>query len=138
MLAAAAASARGSKTRLLAVTVLTSLDAAQLLATGVAQAPLAQVQNLARLAFESGIPGAVCSPQEAASLRGMLPEMHLVVPGIRPAGTPSGDQQRVATPFAAIHAGASQIVVGRPVTQAPQPAVVFREILAEVLSALEA
>ena len=137
MLAAAAAAVEGSATRLLAVTVLTSMDAAQLATTGVAHVPEVQVQQLARLAYENGIPGVVCSAQEIAALRTVFPALELVVPGIRPAGSPSGDQQRIATPSTAIRAGAGRLVVGRPITAAPQPAAAFQSILDEIATALE-
>ncbi len=137
MLAAARAAVQGSKTRLLAVTVLTSISAAQLAATGVAQEPLAQVQRLARLAYQNGIPGVVCSAQETAALRSTLPDLELVVPGIRTAGAEAGDQQRVATPAAAIRAGAGRLVIGRPVTAAQQPAASFQAFLSEIAGALE-
>lgn len=136
MLAAAASAAAGSPTRLLAVTVLTSMDAAQLSATGVPLTPEAQVHALAALAHRNGIDGLVCSPRETAALRASLPGSHLVTPGIRPGGADSGDQQRIATPADAIRAGASQIVVGRPVTAASEPAVAWQSLLLEVAGAL--
>jgi orotidine-5'-phosphate decarboxylase len=137
MLAAAADAAAGSATRLLAVTVLTSMHAAQLAETGVAHAPAEQVQRLAAMAHNSGIDGFVCSALEAAELRVALPESRLVTPGVRPAGGDRGDQQRVTTPAAAIRAGASQLVVGRPITQAADPAAAYSAILAEIASAIE-
>jgi orotidine-5'-phosphate decarboxylase len=137
MLAAAAAAADGSATQLLAVTVLTSMDAAQLAATGVAQVPEVQVQQLARLAYENGIPGVVCSAHEIGALRTAFPALKLVVPGIRPAGSPTGDQHRVATPSAAVRAGAGRLVIGRPITGASQPDVAFRCILDEIAAALK-
>ncbi len=135
MLEAAAHAAAGSRMQLLAVTVLTSLSAADLQATGITESPSAQVEALARLAHRSGIPGLVCSPLEAASLRAALPGMHLVTPGIRPSGSPSGDQQRTSTPSEAIRAGASQLVVGRPVTAAADPSAAWLSILDEVADA---
>jgi len=120
----AAESASGAdRPAILAVTVLTSLDAATLADTGVAGGPVQQVLRLARLALAAGADGLVCSPQEVSRLRdafGAAPM--LVVPGVRPAGTPSGDQARVATPEAAIAAGADWIVLGRPLTRAEDPA----------------
>jgi len=102
------------------VTVLTSLDAAGLAATGVADSPAAQVLRLARLAIEAGADGLVCSPLEVAMLRDALgPGPALVVPGIRPAGSAAGDQMRTMTPRDAVEAGADWIVVGRPITAAP-------------------
>jgi orotidine-5'-phosphate decarboxylase len=107
---------------LLAVTVLTSLDAATLHATGVAGGPRQQVLRLARLALEAGADGLVCSAHEVSMLRDALGEKPvLVVPGIRPAGAATGDQARVMTPEDAIAAGADWIVVGRPITGAADP-----------------
>ena len=108
---------------LLAVTVLTSISAGALSETGVAGGPRQQVLRLARLALGSGADGLVCSADEIALLRdafGAGPV--LVVPGIRPKGADAGDQARVATPEAAIAAGADYIVVGRPITSAADPA----------------
>ncbi|MDW8368834.1 MAG: orotidine-5'-phosphate decarboxylase, partial [Geminicoccaceae bacterium] len=108
MLEAAVQAARSAavRPRLLAVTVLTSLDAADLEATGVAVAPLEQAVRLARLAREAGLDGVVCSPQEIAAVRAALGrEPLVVVPGIRPAGGPAGDQKRVATPAEALARG---------------------------------
>lgn len=116
---------------LLAVTVLTSMDAAALTATGVADSPAAQVLRLARMAIAAGADGLVCSPHEAALLRAELgPGPALVVPGVRLAGTPAGDQARVATPAEAVAAGADWIVVGRPITAAPDPAAAAAAIAA--------
>jgi orotidine-5'-phosphate decarboxylase len=130
--AEAAASTPGAP-QLLAVTVLTSMDAAQLYGIGVADAPGAQVLRLARLAAASGIHGLVCSPEETHLLRAELPgDPLLVVPGIRPAGAAVGDQRRIATPAAAIAAGASMLVVGRPITHAADPAASAGAIFAEI------
>lgn len=130
--AAEAAAAPGSP-RLVAVTVLTSLDTQQLLGIGVTSSPAQQVMRLARLAEQSGISAMVSSAEEVAQLRAKLaPETLLVVPGIRPAGAALGDQRRVATPAAAIAAGASLLVVGRPITQATDPAAATRAILHEI------
>jgi orotidine-5'-phosphate decarboxylase len=135
MLAAAREAAEGfaSAPELLAVTVLTSMDAAQLEATGVAREPRAQVELLARMGLAAGIDGFVCSPQEVALLREITgPAGTLVTPGIRPAGAEIGDQQRVATPAAALQAGASYLVVGRPITQASDPVTAAEGILREM------
>ena len=134
MLAAAAEAAAGLALppRLLAVTVLTSMDRAQLAATGSLRSPEEEVLLLARMAFASGIHGFVCSPEESASLRSALPESLLVTPGIRPAGAGAGDQKRIATPAAALAAGANYLVVGRPITQAKNPTEAARAILAEM------
>lgn len=135
MLRAAAQAARGSQTRLVAVSVLTSMDVAQLTAVGVQATPAAQVELLARLASENGIDAIVCSPQEARLLRTLLPEAHLITPGIRPQGAVGDDQQRVSTPSEAFRAGASQLVVGRPITAAPDPAQAYLAILQEIAAA---
>jgi orotidine-5'-phosphate decarboxylase len=134
MLAAAAEAAKAvaKGPQLLAVTVLTSMDRAQLAATGVADAPADQVLRLAEMAVDAGISGFVASAQETASLRRRLPSAILVIPGIRPAGAVSGDQKRTATPAAALAAGADYLVVGRPITQAADPAAAALAILEEM------
>jgi orotidine-5'-phosphate decarboxylase len=130
--AAEAASAPGSP-KLLAITVLTSMDAAELAAVGVADSPAAQVLRLARSARTAGIDGLVCSPEEVAAVRELMgPGALLVTPGIRPAGAAIGDQSRIATPAEAISRGASMLVVGRPITQAADPAKAAAEILEEI------
>lgn len=122
---------------LLAVTVLTSMDAAQLNAVGVATSPALAAEQLARLGREAGIRGFVCSPQEVAALRSITgPEGVLVVPGIRPAGAAPGDQKRVATPAETLRQGASFLVVGRPITQAANPAEAAGQILSEMTEGL--
>lgn len=133
--AAEAATAYGSP-RLLAVTVLTSMDAAQLIATGVDSTPAEQVMRLAKLAQSSGVNGLVSSAEEVRTLRAELGgEALLVVPGIRPTGSEIGDQKRIATPRAAIERGASMLVVGRPITQAANPAEAADSILKEIEAA---
>lgn len=123
--------------QLLAVTVLTSMDGDQLKAIGVGATPAAEAEHLARLGLEAGIRGFVCSPQEVAALRSIAgPEGVLVVPGIRPAGAELGDQKRVATPGETLRQGASFLVVGRPITQAGDPAAAARQILDEMAGAL--
>jgi orotidine-5'-phosphate decarboxylase len=135
--AAEAAAASSNSARLLAVTVLTSMDQSQLAAIGISESPADQVLRLARVAKQSGIPGLVCSAEEVQTLREELGlEVQLVTPGIRPMGSVIGDQKRVATPAAAIRAGASALVVGRPITQAKDPARAAETILAEIASAL--
>jgi orotidine-5'-phosphate decarboxylase len=132
MLAAAVEAAENRPT-LLAVTVLTSMDRAQLEATGVQDSPAAQVEKLATMAIASGVEGIVCSPNEVPNLRRRLGNKPLlVIPGIRPEGTASGDQRRIATPAAAIASGASYLVVGRPITGAADPGAAARAILAEM------
>jgi orotidine-5'-phosphate decarboxylase len=122
---------------LLAVTVLTSMDAAQLHAVGVGRAPSSQVELLAKMGMEAGIRGFVCSPQEVAALRQLTgPDGVLVIPGIRPAGASIGDQKRIAGPADALRSGASYLVVGRPITQAPNPAEAAAAILKEMSEAL--
>ena len=101
--------------------------------TGVADPPEAQVLRLARLALDNGADGLVCSPREAAAIRaafGAGPV--LVVPGVRPAGSAAGDQARTATPAEAVAAGADWIVLGRPLTGAPDPAAAAASIAAEL------
>jgi orotidine-5'-phosphate decarboxylase len=136
MAAAAEAAAVPGAPRLLAVTVLTSMDAGQLTGVGVAGTPAEQVLRLAKLAQGAGINGMVCSPEEVADLREELgPEAMLVIPGIRPAGSDVGDQRRVATAGEAIARGASMLVVGRPITRAIDPAAAARAILDEIAGA---
>jgi orotidine-5'-phosphate decarboxylase len=119
-----------ARPKLLAVTVLTSLDETLLSQVGQALPVEGQVLRLARLTKESGLDGVVCSAKEIAALRGALgPDFTLMVPGIRPAGADVGDQKRVMTPKEAIDAGASHLVIGRPITGAPDPAMAAQEIL---------
>ena len=132
-----AANALADPPRILAVTVLTSMDQAQLAAIGVSGYPQDQVGLLARLGQASGINGFVCSPLEVSALRGLTgPEGVLVTPGIRPAGADAGDQQRLATPAQALRDGASYLVVGRPITQAADPAMAAESILDEMAGVL--
>jgi len=121
-------------TALLAVTVLTSSDAATLRETGVEREPEAQVRLLGELAIrQAGLEGLVCSAQEATMLRGVLgPQPLLVTPGIRLADSGDDDQKRVMTPERAVAAGASAIVVGRPITRAPDPAAAARDFAARL------
>lgn len=138
MLAAAREALEGvaDPPQLLAVTVLTSMDAAQLKAAGIARLPEKQVTLLARMSLKAGVRGFVCSPQEVALLRELAgPESSLVVPGIRPAGSAAGDQKRLATPADTLRNGASHLVVGRPITQAPDPAEAAEAILREMAGA---
>jgi orotidine-5'-phosphate decarboxylase len=123
--------------QLLAVTVLTSMDEMQLKAVGVHRSPAEQVEYLAQMGLECGIRGFVCSPQEVGALRKITgPEGTLVTPGIRPAGGAVGDQKRIATPADALRNGASYLVVGRPITQAPDPAKAAEAVLAEMALAM--
>lgn len=133
MLAAAAEGARESHVLLVAVTVLTSMDEAELARIGVAASPRDQVLRLARLAQESGVPGVVCSALEIAPLRQVCgPDFALVVPGIRPAGSASDDQKRIMTPGEAARLGADFLVVGRPILRAEDPAAAAQAVLAEL------
>lgn len=116
--------------RVVAVTVLTSLDAADLAAIGVAGDPAAQVPRLAALAREAGLDGIVCSGLEVASVRRDWRDGFFVVPGVRPAGGAAGDQKRMVTPRQAVDSGASVIVVGRPITRAADPDAAARAIAA--------
>lgn len=140
MLAAAveAAKAGSHQPLVLAVTVLTSLSQSELEASGVPGAMSAQVRLLATLSKSSGCGGIVASAQEASTIRSLLgPEMAIVTPGIRPSGVATGDDQsRVATPSSAIRAGASHLVVGRPILAAENRNRAAAAILEEITSAL--
>ena len=132
MVRAAVRGAAG-RVRILAVTVLTSLDAAALDRLGLGGPPEAAVVRLARLAVEAGAGGLVCSPHEVAAVRAAVgPGPLLVVPGVRPAGSARGDQARVATPAEAVAAGADVIVLGRPLRDAPDPVAAARAVAAEL------
>ena len=129
----AAERASGARPLLLAVTVLTSLDEPDLAAIGLAGPPEAAVLRLARLALAAGADGLVCSAREVAALRAALgQEPILVVPGIRPAGSPADDQRRTMTPREAVSAGADWLVIGRPITRSPDPSAAARAIAASV------
>ena len=131
-LAAAARAARGTGTRLLAVTVLTSLDQGELDAIGLLGTPAEAVNRLAAVAHESGVDGFVCSPREVAALRAQLPDATLVVPGVRPKGSATGDQRRTATPAEVRAAGADLLVVGRPIRLADDPVAAAHAIADEI------
>ena len=132
----AAADGRGERTRLIAVTVLTSMDEAALEAVGVHATAEAEASLLARMACGSGADGIVCSPREAARMRGELGgDAIIVTPGVRPRGSAAQDQSRVATPADAISAGSSLLVVGRPITQAADPVAAFDAVAREVAGA---
>lgn len=110
------------RTRITAVTVLTSLTADDLAAVGLAGPPREAAVRLAALAVDAGARAIVCSPQEVAAIRAAVPqEVHLITPGVRPVGSDRGDQRRVATPEQAIADGADLLVIGRPITAAPDP-----------------
>ncbi|WP_016855304.1 orotidine-5'-phosphate decarboxylase [Halomonas smyrnensis] len=120
-------------TRLIAVTVLTSMGGEDLAEVGVTATPAEQVERLAALARDSGMDGVVCSAQEAARLRTLCGDDFLkVTPGIRPAAAEAGDQRRVMTPSEAMAAGSTHLVIGRPVTQADDPMAALAAIEAEL------
>ncbi|MCW3798544.1 orotidine-5'-phosphate decarboxylase [Sphingomonas sp. BN140010] len=131
MLAAARAAAP-EDTKVVAVTVLTSLDDGDLADIGVCDAADVQVRRLADLSRRAGCDGIVCSGAEVAGARAAWPDGYFVVPGVRPAGSDTGDQKRVMTPAQALAAGASMLVVGRPVTAAESPAEAARAIAASL------
>ncbi len=121
---------------LIAVTVLTSMNAEDLNEVGVTDAPADQVLRLARLAQQCGLDGVVCSAQEASVLRSELgADFRLVTPGIRPAGIDAGDQRRVMTPQHALNAGATDLVIGRPITAAIDPLVALQQIQFDIQKA---
>ena len=130
--AAAEFGANGPK--ILAVTVLTSLDQTDLADVGIAgRTPAEQVAAMAKFATANGAHGLVCSPKEVGSLSKMLKEGTLfITPGVRPAGSSVGDQKRVATPAEAVRDGATHLVVGRPILAAPDPVAAAKAILAEI------
>lgn len=126
----------GSKLKILAVTVLTSYDATDLEAAGYKLGVSELVARRAEQARDIGIDGLVCSPEEAANLRGIVgANMALVTPGIRPAGSAAGDQKRIMTPAKAIAAGADYLVVGRPIVEAADPKAAAEAIVAEIAQA---
>jgi orotidine-5'-phosphate decarboxylase len=129
----AADSAGAARPLLLAVTVLTSLDANAMRATGIACGLPGQVLRLAKLALEAGADGLVCSAREVTMLREAFGDGPvLVVPGVRPRGAPPGDQVRTMTPREAASCGADWLVVGRPITGAPDPAAAAAAIVADI------
>lgn len=136
MLKAAAESAKehgNLNLKIVAVTTLTSLNSADLVEMGVSRPLLDHTLALGELAISSGIDGLVCSPNEASAFRKRLGDKPiLVTPGIRPAGSDVGDQKRIATPSMAVKAGASHLVVGRPILDAPVPRAAAEEILRQM------
>jgi orotidine-5'-phosphate decarboxylase len=124
----------GTGAKILAITVLTSIDATILSQIGVTSSPGESVQRLVRLAEDSGVDGVVASPQEIQTIRGVIsnPEFLVVTPGIRPSTNEPEDQKRVATPAAAIAAGANYLVVGRPITAAADPLAAAHQIVTEM------
>ena len=136
MLEAAARAAQasgGSDFLLLAVTVLTSMDGAQLSSTGIGTEPKAQVLRLAGLASAAGIGGIVCSPLEVTAIRTSLGnDLRIVTPGVRPTWAAAGDQKRVMTPREAVEAGSDWLVIGRPITAAESPKEAYGKVVAEL------
>jgi len=126
----AAKAAAGSATKVVAVTVLTSLDGDDLQSIGVQSEPREQVEGLAELARSAGLDGIVCSGAEVATAKTAWPNGYFVVPGVRPAGADVSDQKRVVTPRRALDDGASMLVIGRPITGANDPAAAIRDIAA--------
>jgi orotidine-5'-phosphate decarboxylase len=124
----------GIRSRVLAISVLTSIDESVLGQIGVASTPAESVRRLVKLAEAAGVDGVVASPQEIQSIRRTVsnPDFLVVTPGIRPPANELGDQKRVATPAAAIAAGASYLVVGRPITGAPDPLAAARQIIGDM------
>lgn len=128
-----AAKAGATRPRLLGVTVLTSMDGADLVAVGQDRDPSAQVVRLARLAQDAGLDGVICAPTEIAALRHACgADFILMVPGIRPVWAAAGDQKRVMTPREAVAAGATYLVIGRPITAATDPGQAAVRIVAEL------
>lgn len=133
---AAVAAAHGSGLTLLAVTVLTSMDEADMVDAGYEYDPHTLVLKRAEQALAAGMGGIVCSAAEASAVRRIVgPDMAVVTPGIRPAGSPAGDQKRVMTPADALAAGASHLVVARPIVEAPERRAAARAILEEMAAA---
>ena len=123
----------GASLSIVAVTVLTSLEDADVRALGADETARAHALRLARLAHAARVRCFVCSPQEVGDLRAALgPEVTLITPGVRPAGAAAGDQKRVATPAGAVRAGADFVVVGRPIRDASDPAAAARAIASEI------
>jgi len=136
---AAVEAAKGSGLCLLGVTVLTSMDEQDLTDAGYEYDPHTLVLRRAEQARAAGMGGIVCSAEEAKAVRSIIgPDMALVTPGIRPAGSDKGDQKRVMTPADALKAGSSHLVVARPIVKAPDPKAAARAILAEMSAAAQA
>jgi orotidine-5'-phosphate decarboxylase len=130
-----AVEAAAGRTKILGVTVLTSLNDGDLAADGISGSVADAVLRRARVAALAGVPGLVCSPQEVVQVKAAS-GLFTVVPGVRPAGAAVGDQKRVATPASTIGAGADYLVIGRPVRDAPSPAEAFAAVVREVEQAL--
>lgn len=122
-----------STSKLIAVTVLTSMDKQDLLALGIDKEPSELAQSLAQLTYDSGLDGIVCSAQESAQMRSKFADnFELVTPGIRPAGSALDDQRRIMTPVDAMTSGSSYLVIGRPVTKSDDPISVLSTINSEI------
>lgn len=122
-----------NRPQLIAVTVLTSMAQEDLQGIGITATPAQMVSHLAQLAYDSGLDGVVCSAQEASLLRQQCgAKFSLVTPGIRPVNAAANDQSRIMTPRAALESGASYLVIGRPITQAPDPLKALQEISLEI------
>lgn len=132
-----AAGERGDdRTRLVAISVLTSMDQDALAEIGIDVPVEREVERLAGMSVGAGADGIVCSPQEAAQMRELLgPKALIVTPGVRPKGAAVGDQKRIATPASAIGAGASMLVIGRPITQADDPVEAYEAVVRELCEA---
>lgn len=129
---------RTRRCSLVAITVLTSMDEQTMASVGIGGHVDDEVSRLAALACAEGADGIVCSPREAGAMRALLgPDALIVCPGVRPAGASLGDQSRVATPAAAVAAGASHLVVGRPITEAEDPMAAAEAIIDQIASALD-
>lgn len=122
----------GPKPLLIGVTVLTSMERGDLAGIGLDVEPQAQVLRLAGLAAEAGLDGLVCSAQEAPALKAVQPQLQLVTPGIRPAGSAQDDQRRILTPRQALDVGSDYLVIGRPISQAADPAAALAAVVAEL------
>ncbi|MBX9755895.1 MAG: orotidine-5'-phosphate decarboxylase [Pseudomonadaceae bacterium] len=122
----------GPKPLLIGVTVLTSMEREDLAGIGLDVEPQAQVLRLAGLAQQAGLDGLVCSAQEASALKTAHPQLQLVTPGIRPAGSAQDDQRRILTPAQALQAGSDYLVIGRPISQASNPQQALAAVLAEL------
>jgi orotidine-5'-phosphate decarboxylase len=125
-----AKAAAPSGTKVVGVTVLTSLDGEDLASVGAGKDPHAQVARLTGLARDAGLDGVVCSGAEVAGAKKLWPDGYFVVPGVRPTNGQAGDQKRVVTPRQALDAGASILVIGRPITEAEDPGAAARAIAA--------
>ena len=122
----------GPKPLLIGVTVLTSMEREDLAGIGLDIEPQAQVLRLAGLAQQAGLDGLVCSAQEASALKAAHPQLQLVTPGIRPAGSAQDDQRRILTPAQALQAGSDYLVIGRPISQASNPQQALAAVLAQL------